>query len=297
MNVIKQTEDQDSYPGTHIIITSDKIGKTEICRQQHKTPFHKQNLLKDHFLLFAVEGSNELQIGNQQFSLKKGEMLLIKKATYVEIVKTGDPLNNFMYESVSFSLKKDIIIDFIKLIEMDNYQEAGNYDKAIIHPYGERLKSFLTSLKPYFDDNESIKTGLFKLKILELLYDLSQANQSFLSELINIDRNETKDLLKTIEQHYLQPYSLKELAYISGRSLSSFRREFESLFHTKPAKWIQEKRLNKAKELFLTTQLKIADVCDEVGYENVSHFSRLFKSHFGYNPSETKSKQFKTIVE
>lgn len=293
MNVVKQTGDQDLFPGTHTIIGSDKIATMEICRQQHKTPFHKQNMLKEHFLLFAIEGLNELRIGNEFFSLKKGEMLLIKKATYVEIVKSGDPLNDFMYESVSFSLKKDIIIDFIKLIEMDHSLEEKKSDnKALIYPYGQRLKSFLESLKPYFDDNENIKTGLFKLKILELLYDLSQSNPKFLTELINVDQNETRDLLKTIEEHYLKPYSLQELAYISGRSLSSFRREFESLFHTTPAKWIQEKRLHKAKELFLNTQLTIADVCYEVGYENVSHFSRLYKSYFGYNPTETKNRQF-----
>lgn len=121
-----------------------------------------------------------------------------------------------------------------------------------------------------------------------MLYDLSEANPKFLKQFVNIDRNETRDLLKTIEEHYLKPYSLKELAYISGRSLSSFRREFESLFHITPAKWIQEKRLNKAKELIVTTQLTIANICYEVGYENVSHFSRLFKSHFGYSPSEAK---------
>lgn len=291
MNVIKQAGDYDSFSGTHIVITSDQIGTMEICRQQHKTPFHKHNLLKEHFLLFALEGLNELRIGNQLFSLKKGEMLLIKKATYVEIVKTGDTLNDFMYESVSFSLKKEIIIDFIKLIEMDPYSEEKQPENiALIHSYGERLKSFLESLKPYFDDNENIKTGLFKLKILELLYDLSQANPTFLNQLTNIDQNETRDLLKTVEEHYLQPYSLKELAYISGRSLSSFRREFGSLFHITPAKWIQEKRLLKARELLLTTQLTIANICYEVGYENVSHFSRLYKSHFGYNPNETKSK-------
>lgn len=296
MNVVKQTGDYDSFPGRHIIVASDKIGTMEICRQQHKTPFHKQNLLKEHFLLFATEGLNELRIGNAFFSLKKGEMLLIKKATYVEIAKSGDAFNDFMYESVSFSLKKDIIIDFIKLIEMDHFSEEKEPDnKAIIHTYGERLKSFLESLKPYFDDNENIKTGLFKLKILELLYDLSQENPKFLSQLINIDKNETRDLLKTIEEHYLKPYSLQELAYISGRSLSTFRREFESLFHTTPAKWIQEKRLLKAKELFLTTQLTIANVCYEIGYENVSHFSRLYKSHFGYNPTETKKIENKKL--
>ncbi len=289
MDVVKQVADQSSFQGTHIILTSKEIGTTEICRQQHKTPFHKQNTLKEHFLLFAVEGINELHIGNHFFRLEKGEMLLIKKATYVEIVKAGNALDNYMYESVSFSLKKDIIIDFIKLIEMDDYpKETVLDDEMIIHPYGGRLQSFLTSMKPYFDDNQNVKTGLFKLKILELLYSLSQENPKFLQQLINLNRYETKDLLKTIEAHYLQPYTLQQLAHISGRSLSTFRREFESLFQITPAKWIQEKRLEKARSLFFSTQLTIANVCYEVGYENVSHFSRLYKSHFGYSPSETK---------
>lgn len=290
MHIIKE-EEKNLYPGTHIILSSDKIGKTEICRQQHKTPFYKTNMLKEHFLLFALEGTNELQIGNQFITLKKGEMLLLKKATYVEIVKKGEAEDNFMYESVSFSLKKDIILDFIKLIEMDNYHNDKTVDdQVVIHSYGIRLQTFLDSIKPYFDDTEKIKTGLYKLKILELLYDLSDENPMFLQQLVNLNRSETRDLMTVVETNYLKPYTLEELAYKSGRSLSGFRREFESLFQTTPAKWIQEKRLQKAKELIFSTQLTITDVCNEVGYENVSHFSRLYKSHFGYNPSETKSR-------
>lgn len=289
MQVIKQIQEKDSYPGTHIILKADKIGTTEICRQQHIAPFHKHNMLKEHFLLFAVEGTNDLRIGNQYVSLKKGEMLLLKKATYVEIVKSGNPLENYMYESISFSPKKEILLDFIKLIEMDNYSgETVPDNEIMIYSYGTRLQTFLESLKPYFDDNDNISTGLFKLKILELLYDLSQANPIFLQQLMNLNRNETRDLMSVMELHYLRPLTLEELASISGRSLSSFRREFESTFQMTPAKWIREKRLQKAKELFLSTQLTIADICYEVGYENASHFSRLYKSHFGYNPSETK---------
>ncbi|KEQ29356.1 AraC family transcriptional regulator [Pedobacter antarcticus 4BY] len=290
MNIEKKVENKDLYAGTHIVLTSDKIGTTEICRQQHKTPFHKTNMLKEHFLLFAVEGTNELQIGNQLLSLKKGEMLLMKKATYVEIVKRGEKEDDYMYESVSFSLKKDIILDFIKLVEMDDYSKHNTPNNEIlIHPYGIRLQTFLASLKPYFDDTEKIKTGLYKLKILELLYDLSEENPVFLQQLMNLNRNDTRDLMNVVQINYLKPYTLEELAYISGRSLSGFRREFEALFQTTPAKWIQEKRLQKAKELISSTQLTVADVCYEVGYENVSHFSRLYKSHFGYNPSLTKS--------
>ncbi|AZA53986.1 helix-turn-helix domain-containing protein [Chryseobacterium sp. G0201] len=291
MNVVKKVEDNNLYQGTHIVLTSNKIGTTEICRQQHKTPFHKTNMLKEHFLLFSVEGTNELQIGNQLISLKKGEMLLLKKATYVEIVKRGEAKDNFMYESVSFSLKKDVILDFIKLIEMDEYSKNSTSDnEVLIHPYGIRLQTFLASLKSYFDDNERIRTGLYKLKVLELLYDLSEENPIFLQQLLNLNRNETRDLMNVVETNYLQSYTLKELAYISGRSLSAFHREFVESFQTTPGKWIQEKRLQKAKELIFSTQLTIADICNEVGYENVSHFSRLYKTHFGYNPSETKSR-------
>jgi len=61
------------------------------------------------------------------------------------------------------------------------------------------------------------------------------------------------------------------------------------LFHTILAKWIHDKRLQKAKELLFSTPLTIADICYEIGYENVSHFARLFKSHFGYTRARQES--------
>lgn len=291
MHVDKYTGEKKVHPGEHIILKAENIATTEICRQEHPQPVHKQKMLKDHFLLFVTQGTHEVRLGNDCYWVHKGEMVLLKKATYVEFVKRGNPHNDFIYESVSFSLKKSIIVDFIKLIEIDGYISTSSIaeDEVLIHPYGARLQTFLESLKPYFDDNEEVKMGLFKLKILELLYDLSQTNAQFLQQLIRLNQHEPSDLLQTMEAHYLEPYSISDLALISGRSLSSFRRDFETTFHTTPAKWIQEKRLQKARELFLTTELQITEVCYEIGYENVSHFSRLYKSFFGYSPSETKS--------
>ncbi|MGH1516623.1 helix-turn-helix domain-containing protein [Chryseobacterium sp. JK1] len=291
MHVDKYTGEKKVHPGEHIILTAENIATTEICRQEHPQPVHKQKMLKDHFLLFVTQGTHEVRLGNDCFLVHQGEMVLLKKATYVEFVKRGNPNNDFIYESVSFSLKKSIIVDFIKLIEIDGYVNTSSSadDEILIHPYGARLQTFLESLKPYFDDNEEVKMGLFKLKILELLYDLSQTNAQFLQQLIRLNQHEPADLLQTMETHYLEPHSISDLALISGRSLSSFRRDFETTFRTTPAKWIQEKRMQKARELFLTTELQITEVCYEIGYENVSHFSRLYKSFFGYSPSETKS--------
>jgi len=221
-------------------------------------------------------------------------MCLIKRGTYVEFIKTGNPLNNHIYESVSFSLTSAIILDFIKLVDLDGERVKQNNivnDELITFSYGERLHTFLGSLKPYFDDREVVKKGLFKLKILELLYDLSESNPIFLQQLMILDTERTVDLVAIVEKHYLEPYSLSELARISQRSLSRFRRDFEAIFHTTPAKWIQERRLHKAKDLLQSTDLSVARVCFEVGYENISHFSRLYKSFFGHSPSESKSQK------
>ena len=291
MNVLKQVDNHKTYPGTHIKLTSKGIGTIEICHQQHKVPFYKQNMLKEHFLLFAMAGSNELLIGRQRFLLKGGDMLLIKKRSNVEIIKSGDELKDFMYESVSFTLETDIIIDFIKLIEVEGISRKPVVgDEIIVHRFGQRLKLFLESLKPYFKDNKDTSAGLFKVKILELLYDLSHENPGFLRQLINLGRHETRDLAKVMEKHCYEPHTLKELAKHSGMSLSGFQREFQFLYQTTPAKWVQKKRLQKAKMLFISTMLTVETVCYEVGYENPSHFSRLYKRHFGFSPGETKSK-------
>jgi len=247
-------------------------------------------MLKEHFLLFAMGGSNELLIGGERFVLTKGDMLLIKKRSNVEIIKSGDELNDFIYESVSFTLETDMIIDFIKLIEVDGIPSTKAVgDEIIVHRFGQRLQLFLESLKPYFKDNKDTSEGLFKVKMLELLYDLSHENPSFLKQLINLGRHETRDLAKIMEKYCFEPHTLKELASYSGMSLSGFQREFQFLYQVTPAKWVQNKRLQKAKTLFISTKLTVEKVCYEVGYENPSHFSRLYKRHFGFNPGETKS--------
>ncbi|RAJ00399.1 AraC-like DNA-binding protein [Chitinophaga skermanii] len=291
MNVLKTTGTGKTYPNYHKILSSEDVATTEICRLVHKEPYLKNGYLKEHFLLFVVDGTHEIKLGNQWHTVNKGEMILMKKASYVEFKKMGDPNNDYIYESVSFNLKKEILLDFIKQVNIVPVPHTPTLPEVIVHPYGDRLQTFLTSLKPYFIDNFEVDKGLFRMKILELLYDLSQLNHQFLLQLVEINQTVKSDIIHVVEENYYKPCDMADLAFMSGRSLSTFRREFYTLFKTTQAKWIQEKRLNKAKELFTASRLSIAEVCYEVGYENISHFSRLYKNHFGFNPSETKSQK------
>ncbi len=76
-----------------------------------------------------------------------------------------------------------------------------------------------------------------------------------------------------------------KLAFLTGRSLATFKRDFEKTFGTTPNKWIQEQRLRDAYYLIHEKKLRPSDVYLQVGFESLSHFSYAFKQFFGKNPS------------
>ena len=98
------------------------------------------------------------------------------------------------------------------------------------------------------------------------------------------------NLMEIVEENFATPITIEQLAYLSGRSLASFKRDFNAIYNMPPSDWIRIKRLNKAKEALANTNLSILDVCYIVGFENPSHFSRIFKEHFGYPPSAGRSR-------
>jgi AraC-like DNA-binding protein len=80
--------------------------------------------------------------------------------------------------------------------------------------------------------------------------------------------------------------SLERFAFMTGRSLSSFKRDFAKIFKTNPGNWLKKKRLDEAYFQINKQHQKPSDVYLEVGFEDLSHFSYSFKKEFGLAPSE-----------
>ena len=123
-----------------------------------------------------------------------------------------------------------------------------------------------------------------RLKMLELFYDLTSTDKNLLQQLLQLKQQVYADIPVVMEENYANPVSLSDLAYLCGRSLSSFKRDFFAIYQMTPATWIREKRLAKAKEM-LHTGMPVKEVCFSLGFESPAHFSRLFKARFGKAPS------------
>ena len=283
---IKAPEELSEAPYYHCTLQLNGISIVESCTQAHDKK--STMFLDDHLLLFVLEGTHHITVGQTTYAVRKNEMILLRKSTYIESHKQGDPLKDFAYESMMFFLKEEFLVDFIRMKAIKSIA-TDEVARVSVRPFGNRLLKFLESVKPYFREPNEIDDGLVRIKMLELLYDLASIDRNLLLQLIQLKQQIRTDITRVVEENYLNPVSLSDLAYLSGRSLSSFRRDFQSIYQISPAQWIREKRLTKARELLRSTAMPVADICYQTGYENVSHFSRLYKSVYGHSPSDERA--------
>lgn len=238
-------------------------------------------LLEEHMILYVVKGQNNVTHGKQTYIMKENTMLLLKKNTLVQYDKSGD------YESMLFFLKDEFLQDFIRIANIKDVTSKDAVSLSI-KPVNERMRKFFESLIPYFAEPDNVDEGLLKIKMLELLYDVAAADKELLQQLLQMKKPAKTDLAEVVEANFASPITIEQLAYLSGRSLASFKRDFNDIYNMPPSEWIRIKRLNKAKEALENTDLSVLDVCYMVGFENPSHFSRIFKEHFGYTPSAVR---------
>lgn len=241
--------------------------------------------LKDHLLLFVKSGKYKVRFRDQEYTVRSNEMVFLHKSIAIEYEKSGDSGSEYTLDYMMFFIKEKLLEEFVQFAGMKSIYPVNDVVPVSILPVNELTRTYFESLQPYFVTTGEISEGLVKVKLMELLFHLTSLNERFLYQLLQTGVRDNHRIEKIMEDNFANPVSLQDLAYLSGRSLSTFKREFQAIYHTSPLKWIRNRRLDRAENLLLDTKLTVTDICYSVGFENMAHFSKVFKERYGLAPS------------
>ena len=100
------------------------------------------------------------------------------------------------------------------------------------------------------------------------------------------NRESLNQVIETIHAHLYEEIPVEELARSCRMSTSHFIHQFKDFTGFSPHTYQIRLRLERAKELMISTTMNISEIAFAVGYDNPLYFSRLFRRHTGLSPSE-----------
>jgi AraC-like DNA-binding protein len=97
-----------------------------------------------------------------------------------------------------------------------------------------------------------------------------------------------------IDRCYSEPLNLSELAAAAGVSKYHFLRCFASAYGQTPAKYLCDRRIERAQDLLRATNLTVTEVCTLVGFSSLGSFSARFRERVGVSPSAYQARYAQT---
>jgi AraC-like DNA-binding protein len=241
-----------------------------------------EQFVTEHVLSYQIAGSLTLSDGTQDHISREGDFRFSRRNSLVKFNK--QPPENGDFKSISVYLDQETLRNFsLEYGYQANSHAQGNSFIAL--KPDKLLRSFVNSLMPYQEFQPPANPYLMSLKLKEAILILLQTHPEMKEILFDFSEPGKIDLEGFMNRNFHFNVQLKRFAYLTGRSLATFKRDFEKIFHISPSRWLLQRRLEEAHYLIKEKGKAPSEVYLEIGFEDLSHFSFAFKKAFGIAPS------------
>jgi AraC-like DNA-binding protein len=241
-----------------------------------------EQFVPEHFFLYIGKGSIHGYDGNKHYTLKSGEYCIVRRNRLARYNKERE---NGAFEKVVIIFDKVFLNDFQEKHKLI-LSTVKSTEAFVVLPKDELIDNFIHSLMPYYDGAGKIDAQFADLKREELLLILVKANPELVDVFFDFNAPEKINLEAFMNKNFKFNVSIERFAFLTGRSVSGFKRDFEKTFQSTPSRWLTQKRLEEAHFLISKKSQKPVDIYLDLGFEDLSHFSFAFKKQFGVNPTE-----------
>ncbi len=267
--------------------------KTEFTYPLHHHSEYELNYIENAEGVRRIVGDSVEIIGNYDLTLITGEEL--------EHVWEQYHCNSDNIREITLQFSSILLSDsFIKKNQFDSIRRMfEKAKKGISFPMEAIMKVY-----PLLDTLSSEKEGFYAvMKFLSILYELSLfdnvhplASSSFANTDDSTDSRRVLKIYEYVNAHYKETIRLKDLADLIGMTPVSLSRFFKFRSGKTVSEYIIDIRLGYAARLLVDTTNSVTEICYDCGFNNLSHFNRIFKKKKGCTPKEFRENFRKTKV-
>ncbi|HTI90436.1 MAG TPA: AraC family transcriptional regulator [Puia sp.] len=236
-----------------------------------------------HSLMRIISGEMKIVLAENTHEFNAGDTFLVPRNRLSSVIKRSK--DGIPFNCILITFRPEQLKDYYSKqkfnSKLPSWQKVKHYTKDPL------LDSLFASLMPYFDLQNSLTDDLIKIKIEEAITILRTIDKSIDGLFSDFTEPGKIDLADFMEKAFMFNLTLGNFASLTGRSIATFNRDFRKAFNTPPQRWLVKKRLELAHYEIFEKGRKPGNVYIEVGFENFSHFSYVFKKHFGYSPTRS----------
>lgn len=241
---------------------------------------------REHTLIYLYSGKLEIEERGKKSILHQGECAFLRRDNQMRLQKhceTGKP-----YRSVVLKFSKAFLREFYQGLDKREMPTESDREKNSLHLLPKNrpdIRSLFESVIPYFDSGTKPSEEVLRLKMIEGVYILLNTDKNLYASLFDFIEPWKIDILDYLNENYMYDLSMEEIASYTGRSLATFKRDFAKVSDVTPQKWIIKRRLEAAHNLIKQEKKTVTEACFDVGFKNLSHFSKIYKETYGVPPS------------
>ncbi|NJB70627.1 AraC-like DNA-binding protein [Saonia flava] len=248
-------------------------------------------------LVYVNGGTGKRQIGSHVSYYTKGDLILI--GSNLPHCGFTDKLTGNKSESVVQMKENFLGNGFFDIPEMKKIQNLFEVAKGGVAFYG-KTKTIIgekIEILEYQTDFQRL------LSILNILNELGSSQEfkvlnaeGFSIETEVKDNDRINVVFNFVKANFKEEITLDEIANLVSMTVPSFCRYFKKITNKTFTQFVNEYRLVHASKLLAEKPISITEVCFESGFNNFSHFNKLFKAFTGQSPSEYRN-QLKTVLQ
>lgn len=148
------------------------------------------------------------------------------------------------------------------------------------------LKMFMVETRNFQSGSDFILQNIINLIAINVLRQLKSNIPKLITEYNYCERENINRAISYLREEYNNSFSLEDVARIANLSPYHFIRTFKAMTGKTPYNYLLDVKIEKSKILLKTKNITITDICFRCGFNNLEHFSSVFKRKVGILPSQ-----------